>query len=190
MKVLAVLGSPKKKGNSSILARTFLEKAASLGAETKTFFLEGMDYGGCKACGACKTKKDHCVINDDLSELLNEMHKADVVVYATPNYFADVSGQFKLFWDRTYSLLTPEFMTGANKCRLPKGKQAVFIFTQGAPESAFKEVPEKYAELSGYFGFAGFNAIRGCDLFESGEVKNRPELLMRAEKIAEQLMAS
>jgi len=189
MKVLAVLGSPKKNGNSAILTEKFLAKAVSLGAETSSYFLEGMKYKGCKACGKCKTGSEKCVIKDDLAPLLDEMHQADVVVYATANYFSDVTGQFKLFLDRTYSLLTPEFMTGPKTCRLPEGKRIVFVLTQGAPESAFTDIPEKYNQLSKYFGFSEFHSIRGCDLFESGEAAQRADLISQVEKLAERLLA-
>lgn len=189
MKVMAVLGSPHKNGNSSMLAQRFLEKAEAAGAETRSFYLEGMRYKGCKACGACKASSDVCVINDDLTEVLAEMHTSDVIIYASSNFFADVTGQLKLFMDRTYSLLTPQFMSGNNKSRLSQGKKLVFIFTQGAPGSMFADVPVKYGHLRDYFEFAEYHSIHAGDLFESGEVKNHPELLLQVDKLAEKLTA-
>lgn len=105
-----------------------------------------------------------------------------------PNYFADLSGQFKLFLDRTYSLLAPDFLTSDSKSRLPAGKHLVFIFTQGAPESAFKSIPEKYAHLKSYYNLAGFHVIRGCNLYDCGEVEGHPELLRQIDSLAEQLL--
>lgn len=189
MKVMAVLGSPQKNGNSSILAQKFLEKAAAAGAETRSFFLEGMKYKGCKGCGACKSSSDKCVINDDLTEVLAEMHKSDVIIYASSNYFADITGQLKLFIDRTFSLLTPQFMTGPRKSRMPEGKKLVFIFSQGAPDQVFADVPAKFAQFREYFEFAEYHSIHAGNLFESGVVKNRPELLLQVEKLAEKLTA-
>ncbi|MFZ5951130.1 MAG: flavodoxin family protein [Candidatus Rifleibacteriota bacterium] len=188
MKVLAILGSPRKNGNSGFLAETFVEQAKKKGADTCSFYLEGMSYKGCKACGACKKGSDRCVIKDDLTEVLDEMHAADVIIYAVPNYFADLSGQFKLFLDRTYSLLTPQFMEGENRSRLSAGKHLVFIFTQGAPEQAFKDIPEKYSHLKDYFNFASFNVIRGCGLFAPDQAKGRTDLIEQVEKLAEKLI--
>lgn len=188
MKIMAVLGSPRRLGNSSTLATRFLARAAALGAETRSFFLEEMKYKGCKACGACKKGSDRCVIKDDVSEVLEEMFTADIIVFAMPNYFADISGQFKLFLDRTYSLLAPDFLTSDSKSRLPAGKHLVFIFTQGAPESAFKSIPEKYAHLKSYYNLAGFHVIRGCNLYDCGEVEGHPELLRQIDSLAEQLL--
>lgn len=188
MKVIAIMGSPRKNGNSCFLAGHFLELAREKGAQTSSFFLEGMKYKGCKACGACKKGSDKCVIEDDLTQVLEEMHQADVIIYAAPNYFADVSGQFKLFLDRTYSLLTPEFQSGENRSRLAAGKHLVFILTQGAPEGTFKQIPEKYAHLQDYFNFAGYHVLQGCNLFAPDDAKGRPELLAQVEELAEKLL--
>jgi len=188
MKVMAILGSPRRLGNSSMLATRFLTKASEKGAETRSFFLEGMNYKGCKACGACKKTSDRCVIKDDVSEVLEEMFTADIIIFAMPNYFADLSGQFKLFLDRTYSLLAPEFLTSDSKSRLPSGKHLVFIITQGAPESAFKSLPEKYAHLKGYYNLAGFHVVRGCGLYDCGEIEGHPELLKQIDSLVEQLV--
>ncbi len=187
MKAIAILGSPRKNGNSAFLADKFLSRAKARGAQVSSFFLEGMNYKGCKACGACKKDSERCVINDDLSPIFEQIHQADVIVYAAPNYFADVSGQFKLFLDRTYSLLTPQFMSGENRSRLAPGKHLVFILTQGAPEDAFKQIPEKYAHLKDYFNFAGFHTVHGGNLFAPGDAGNRADLIDKIEKLAETL---
>lgn len=188
MKVIAILGSPRKKGNSSFLAERFLATAGEKGAETSAYFLEEMSYKGCKACGACKKTHESCVIKDDLTSVLDEMRLADIIIYAAPNYFADVSGQFKLFLDRTYSLLTPEFMTGANRSRLAEGKHLVFILTQGAPDSVFKEIPEKYSHLKEYFNFSGFHVIHGGNLFAPGDAEKCPELIEKIDQLASDLL--
>lgn len=190
MKVLAIMGSPKEDGNSSTLAKSFLSKASSLGAETKSYFLENMKYKGCNACGACKTKLKKCIIQDDLTEVLDEMYKADIIIYSSPNYFYDVSGQFKLFFDRQYSLLTPQFKTGPQRCRLAAGKKAVFIFTQAAPENCFENIPTKYSEMNEIFGFSEFHFVRGCNLLTSGAIKDRPELIQQVETLASQLVTA
>lgn len=188
MKVMAVLGSPRRLGNSSVLANRFLEKAAEKGAQTKSFFLREMTYKGCKACGACKKVSEKCVLKDDVSEVLDEMYQADVIVFAMPTYFADLSGQFKLFLDRTYSLLVPEFLSSEKKSRLPAGKHLVFILTQGSPANMYKEITDKYSHLKSYYGLAGYHVVRGCDLYDCDEVSGRPELLKEIDSLVATLI--
>ncbi len=185
---MAVLGSPRKLGNSTMLARRFLELARQSNAKTRSFFLEELSYKGCRACGACKKTSERCVIDDDLSPVLEAMYTADIIVFATPNYFADVSGQFKLFLDRTYSLLKPEFLGSMDKSRLPAGKHLVFILSQGGPDSAFKDIPEKYSRLKLYFNLAGYHVIHGGNLFDCDEVAGRPELIKKVDSLAGLLM--
>ena len=70
MKIVAVLGSPRPQGNSGTLARTFLNTAKELGAETTEFLLNQMDFQGCQGCRGCKTKCHTCILKDDLTPVL------------------------------------------------------------------------------------------------------------------------
>lgn len=70
MKIVAILGSPRPKSNSSGLANKILERTKELGAETQAFVLNKLQYKGCQACETCKTKLDHCVLKDDLTQVL------------------------------------------------------------------------------------------------------------------------
>ena len=117
MKIVALLGSPRTNGNTATLTKTFNKTAEELGADVQTFLLNKLDAKGCQACDACKTKTDHCVIKDDLTDVLESVKNADVLVAATPIYFADISAQFKIFVDRCYSYLEP-FKTMPKASRL------------------------------------------------------------------------
>ena len=110
MKIVSLLGSPRPHGNSTAITRRFQDTAANLGAEVRTFELNRLVYRGCQGCCACKQSLDHCILNDDLTEVLNTVAEADVVVLASPVYYGDVSAQLKGFIDRTYSYLKPDYM--------------------------------------------------------------------------------
>ena len=110
MKIVSLLGSPRPQGNSTAITRRFQDTAANLGAEVRTFELNRLAYRGCQGCCACKQSLDHCILNDDLTEVLNTVAEADVVVLASPVYYGDVSAQLKGFIDRTYSYLKPDYM--------------------------------------------------------------------------------
>ena len=129
MKIVAVLGSPRPQGNSSTLARAFLKAAGERGAEITEYLLNQMDFQGCQGCGACKTKRETCILEDDLTPVLQAVRDADLLVLASPVYFGDLSGQLKCFFDRTYSFFNPDF-----SCRVPPGKQAVMVLTQANPD--------------------------------------------------------
>ncbi len=186
MKVVAILGSPRPKGNSATIAERFLETARQYGAKTTVFNLASMDYRGCVACRECKTRSDKCVLRDDLTGTLNDTAEADIVVLASPVYFGDVSGQFKCFLDRTFSYLVPDFLTNPKPSRLPEGKKLLLILTQGFPDQdSYADIFPRYEKFLRWEGFGEIELIRACGVSAPGEVAKRAEIMGQAEKLAE-----
>lgn len=104
-KIMIVIGSPRRKGNSATLARQVADGATAAGAQVETFFLHAMDIQPCTACDACRKKlKKDCVIKDDMKILYPKMKAADAIVIASPIYWFTMSAQTKLFMDRWYAL--------------------------------------------------------------------------------------
>ena len=91
MKITCVLGSPRPNGNGEVLAKRFGDTAEKLGAQVQTYVLNELNYRGCQACMACKTKSDKCVLQDDLTPVLESVREGDVLVMATPVYLWDVT---------------------------------------------------------------------------------------------------
>ena len=189
MNVLSILGSPRAKGNSATLANHLTGRLQQQGAAVETHILNKLDYKGCQSCYACKTTSERCVVKDDISPILDAMHGSDVIVMASPNFYGHISGQMKLFLDRTFSLLTPEFETGINASRLAPGKHLVFIFTQGADKTMFTDVIPKFGQLKQYYGFEEIHTLHGCELNDANDAAKQPELLDRAGQIAKNLWA-
>jgi len=185
MKIVAILGSPRSKSNSTALARKIVERAGTLGAETQEFALNKLHFKGCQACETCKTKLDHCVLKDDLTPILEAVKEADAIIMASPNYFGEVSGQFKSFFDRTYSLLNPDFSS-----RLKPGKSSVFIFAQGQPNlNLYADVHPRYEMWLNRYGFAHNYLLRMNGPRTADSVAQRPDLITQAEEIANNLMS-
>jgi multimeric flavodoxin WrbA len=187
MKIICLLGSPRNDGNSTTIAHKFIETAASLGAEVRIFMLNSLVYRGCQGCCECKTKRDQCVLQDDLTGVLEVLKEANVVVLAAPVYFGDVPGQVKKFIDRTYAYMLPNYVNNPKCSRLAPGKKLVLIITQGAPdESLFADVPNRYdGILRRVLNLAEVYLIRACGVGAGGIPKGVPEkFLQEAEKIA------
>jgi multimeric flavodoxin WrbA len=169
MKVICLLGSPRQAGNSATIAGRFTDTAVKLGAEARTFELNQLIYHGCQGCYACKTKRDTCVLKDDLTEILEAIRKADVLVLATPVYCRDITGQLKCFIDRTFSYLVPDYTTNPKPSRLPPGKKLVFIITQEARTKEVADIYPRYDDfLRPWVGFASF-LIRACGVENKGK---------------------
>jgi multimeric flavodoxin WrbA len=187
-KVVCVLGSPRKHGNSEMIAVKLANTAMELGAEVQTFRLHDLNYKGCYACMSCKTGYEYCVIKDDLKPVLEAVRDADAVVVTSPIYFGQVSGQLKCFIDRTYSFLKPDFFTNPQPSRIAPGKRMVFITTQGNPDESQFDVAPGYARFYKRLGFEP-HFIRGLGLSPMTEPACDPDLMKQAEEMAKTLLA-
>ena len=108
-KVLIISTSLRTNANSEILAKEVERGAKEAGHEVEFVTLKDKVINFCKGCLACQ-KLGKCVINDDANEITLKMKDADVIVWATPVYYYEMSGQMKTLIDRTNSL----FATGKN----------------------------------------------------------------------------
>lgn len=84
MKIVCLLGSPRSKGNSSVIAKRFCDTAERFGTEIQSFALNKLTYRGCQGCMSCKTTSEKCLLKDDLAEVLDAIREADVLVSVHP----------------------------------------------------------------------------------------------------------
>lgn len=99
-KVLILSGSPRKGGNSDVLCDEFAKGAKEVGHEVEKIRVEEKDIACCKGCYACKNN-GVCAIKDDMTQVLQKMIDADVLVLASPVYFYSIDAQLKAVIDRT-----------------------------------------------------------------------------------------
>ncbi|HOV84779.1 MAG TPA: flavodoxin family protein [Syntrophobacteraceae bacterium] len=188
MKIVCLLGSPRRKGNSSMIAERFCSTAQGLGAEVRTFALNDLSFRGCQGCMTCKTRLDRCALEDDLTEVLDAVRATDLLVLASPVYYWDVSSQMKAFLDRTYSFLVPDFIVNPRKSRLEPGKKLVFILAQNNPDrNSFTDIFKKFDYFFRAYGFSDTRLIRAFGVAAPGEVERCEEVMELAETTAREL---
>jgi len=107
-KVLAIGTSPRKNSNSDTLLEAFCRGAENAGHRVTSVSLKKKDIRFCTGCFACH-EFGHCVIKDDVAALLALLHDADVVVFATPIYYYEMSGQMKVFLDRCNPIFESDY---------------------------------------------------------------------------------
>lgn len=107
MRIAALLGSMRKKGNTEILLDVALDQAQKNGAKVSKFSLREMEIAPCDGCRAC-FKTGECMIKDDMERVYEGMVEADGIIWATPAYFWSMSGITKVVMDRTYALGFPK----------------------------------------------------------------------------------
>lgn len=169
-KILILMGSPKKSGNTATLVDWFCQGARSKGAQVEVVNTAFLKYKatGCTSCRKCQKIKEYaCLINDQASLVLAKMAKADVVVMATPLYFYGASAQLKLVMDRMFSLY--KWDNQANTMTSPlKGKTLVLL------ASAFEDIGldtlEKSFAITADYSEMKFESLLVKNAGESGEI--------------------
>ena len=104
MKILGIVCSPRKGGNTEILVKEALDAAREAGGETELIVVADKEIAPCDACGACM-EDGTCRIDDDMQTIYQRLELADGLIFGTPVYFINVSAQAKAIIDRTYAFM-------------------------------------------------------------------------------------
>ena len=120
-RILVISTSPRVKSNSDALANEFIRGAKEAGHEVETVSIREKNIQFCTGCLACskKNRADEfnrgeggkiCIIkNDDMGEIIQKMHDADVICWVTPIYYYEMSAQMKVVIDRGNPLYTSDY---------------------------------------------------------------------------------
>ena len=128
-KVLVISTSLRLKSNSDALAESLIRGARDAGHEVEHISLKGKDLKFCTGCLACQ-KTQQCVLKDDAVRIAERVKASDTLVFATPIYYYEMSGQMKTLLDRLNPLYPSDY-------RFRK----VYMLMTAAEDEAF--VPEK-----------------------------------------------
>lgn len=146
MKVLGLVGSPRKNGNTDVMVKAALKGAKNAGAETKTMNITELKIGGCTACMHCRTHNG-CAVKDDMQKVYKEIESADAVVLGFPVYMLSINAQTKAVVDRLYPYLNADFSAKVNK-------KTLVVVTQGmADKDVFVKNLEPVKTALGMLGF-------------------------------------
>ena len=107
-KVIVISTSLRHGSNSDMLAEKFAEGAKAAGNEVEKISLVGKNIQFCKGCMACQ-KMGRCIIKDDVNDIMAKVRNADVVVWATPIYYYEMSGQMKTLIDRMNAMYEQDY---------------------------------------------------------------------------------
>ena len=139
--VIVILGSPRKKGNSAILAEQISKGVRSAGAKVETIFLQGLKIAPCQSCYACqKHNSKGCAIKDDMQAIYLKLIKAEAWVIASPVYWFTMSAQTKIFMDRCFALAglcQKSLFRQANRHRHELRRYGSLFFRRGERPSHF-----------------------------------------------------
>ena len=107
-KVIVISTSLRRGSNSDMLAEQFIEGVKATGNEVEKVSLTDKNIQFCKGCMACQ-KLGRCVIKDDVNDIMAKVLKADVICWATPIYYYEMSGQMKTLIDRMNAMYEQDY---------------------------------------------------------------------------------
>jgi multimeric flavodoxin WrbA len=185
-KVIVALGSPRKKGNTALLAAKLMEGVQSRGGECELLYLHGMNIAPCTACDRCQDSMDsYCVIRDDMEPLYKKIVRAGAMVIASPIYWFSVSAQTKLFMDRLYAFLGP----GGNRLTgMAMGVLLAYGDTDPVNSGAINAI-RTFQDAFAYIGAPLVGMVYGSAM-DKGDIEKSPEVLAAARELGAKLVSA
>ncbi|TAL37233.1 MAG: flavodoxin family protein [Spirochaetes bacterium] len=183
-KILMLLGSPRKNGNSTALAARLAQGAESAGAVVDSLYIHGMDIKPCQACWKCQSPDSKgCVIKDDMQQVFPKLIEADAWVIATPVHWFNMSAQTKLWMDRCFAL--------ARYGKHPFKKNAGIVITYGDSDpfkSGAVNAIRCFQDSFNYTGTTIAGVVYGSAM-NPGDIEANTGVMEEAEKLGMKLAA-
>ena len=176
MKVLALIGSPRKRGNSDILADHVLKGAREAGAEVSKIYLDDHFIRPIAEVADNSKQREDVRADDDLPKILQIFLQADIIIWSTPVYWAGVSAQMKCFIDRLSSYFNHPAYTGQFH-----GKGHIVLCTYGRDDIRYSEYitePMKTTIKTLRGDYLGDICVPGC--YGKGKILQKLEILDQA----------
>ncbi len=177
-RLLGIAASPRARGNSAGLLDLALEGARERGYRVERLYLRSLRIMPCNACDGCK-RGPGCIVHDDMDRVYGALHRADIVVVATPVYFYAMSGWLKAVVDRLYGLLDDR-----SRSRLEPGKRLYVITTQAENDPADGgEVVRVLERGLEWVGMELAGSLVATGLSEETDYLKYPEYLEQARRL-------
>jgi multimeric flavodoxin WrbA len=180
-KVVAIYGSPRRKGNTSLLLQEAVKGAREAGADVEEVVLRDLKMSPCLEIYGCKNA-GRCAINDDFQKVYDSILASRALILASPIFFYSVSAHTKILMDRCQSLwVKKHWLEETSSGQIPPRRKGLFI-SVGATKG--KKLFDGTLLTVRYY----FEAI-DCELWKSllyrqldfeGDVLKHPEYLEEA----------
>jgi multimeric flavodoxin WrbA len=168
-------GSPREGGNTDALLEKLMEGARTNAAEIRYFQLRNLGIHDCIGCYTCK-REARCHFDDDMTEIRRSIQACGIMVFASPNYWCEVTGLMKTFIDRLYFYHHPE------NSHLISEKKALILTMLGEKDNVEYEsavLAEFYRRLFKSLKVEILDMLSFNDLMEKDAVQKKPEYLER-----------
>ncbi|MGH4052927.1 MAG: flavodoxin family protein [Clostridium sp.] len=173
MKVLGIVGSTRKNGNTSYLVEQTLKVMESKGVDTEMIFLGDYNISGCTGCEGCKDTYK-CVIKDDMQKIYPLILNSDAIVLGSPTYFYNITSDMKAFIERLYCFQVfaeddRSVWSSINEAKGGKYAVVIAICEQNNEEDMGFTAEAMKKPLEG-LGYRVTSTVKVLKLFKKGDV--------------------
>lgn len=159
--IAVLIGSPRKGGNTEILANSFIEGAAKSN-KIAVISVTDRKVNGCTGCNYCYKDQSHrCIQKDDMQKIYDELACADIIVIATPVFFYGVSSQLKCLIDRLHNPVRNGFKVK---------KLALLAVAADTTPTVFDSISAMYASVLKYFSLENGGIITVPGVEKRGDI--------------------
>jgi multimeric flavodoxin WrbA len=170
VKVLGLVGSPRKESNTDLLVTAVLYGAGAAGAETEKVYLYDLNILPCVDCRGCKKGSFQCVLGDGMKWLYPKLDEADVIVFGTPLYWYGSTAKMKLMIDRLRPYIASKKL---------KGKRAVLVVPSEEGAKACDNLVGMFEQSFGYLEVELAGKVL-AQASEKAEIRTNPKVLDEA----------
>jgi multimeric flavodoxin WrbA len=177
MKILALIGSPRKGGNTDILVEQILKGSERGGHFGEKLYLYDYEILPCLDCRRCKREDHLCALKDGMRDIYQKLQDSDLIIFGTPIYWYGPTGKMKLLIDR----MRPFIDSGSLK-----GKKGVVVAPSEEGPTCCGPLMEMFRMSFDYLGMALAGSIL-AKAYERGEIEENPAELRRAYELGASL---
>lgn len=175
-KAICIIGSPRSRGSTACLVDRVIDGMKATGIEVDRLPLGAMTIGPCRGCRACEDT-GRCVQRDDMDRLIGGILESDVVVLASPSYWGDVTGQMKVFIDRSLPLCNAK--TGETP--VPAGKVGIALAIRaGRSKEENEHIVDTFEHYFGHLGIRPVGSLTVEGVEHPPDLKERSDVLEEA----------
>ncbi|KPK63620.1 hypothetical protein AMJ83_06240 [candidate division WOR_3 bacterium SM23_42] len=174
-RVLIINGSTRENGNTDAILSSFIRGVSASGLAVRNAMLRNLVIHNCIGCCQCLREKT-CHFQDDMSDLRDAITKSDILVFASPIYWCEITGLLKTFIDRLY------FFHHKENNHLIAGKKAVIITTLGEKDTDYEAqvLVEFYKRCMRSLGIDILDMLFFAELMDQDAITSKPEYLKQA----------
>ena len=189
IKILAIYGSPRRKGNTALLLKNAVKGAIEAGADVEEIILRDLKMSPCLEIYGCK-ETGRCVIHDDFQQVYDKLLSCQGLMLASPIFFYTVSAHTKILMDRCQSLWVKKYWLEKNTIESPKFTRKGLFISVGATKGK-KLFEGTLLSIRYFFEILDMELwksllYRSLDL--EGDILGHPEYLLEAHRSGKELV--